>query len=82
MTILLDEYRTSKRCPCGLDELIDGSTRIVGKRVRVHKTDGGVCDLLGQVNDRDELAVVNMLLLTRSALGQKPHPAHLCRTCV
>ena len=81
-TVLLDEYSTSKQCPCGFGELTDGPMVEVGKRVRVHKTDGGVCDLLAQVNDRDEVATVNMLLATQSVWRQESHwPMHLCRPC-
>jgi hypothetical protein len=80
VTVLLDEYRTSKQCPCGRDELMDGPNpnANVGRRVRVHKTDGGVCDLLQQVEDRDEVAVVNMFLATQSASVHTSWPAHLC----
>ncbi|MCP4901137.1 MAG: hypothetical protein GY906_29560 [bacterium] len=81
VTVLIDEFRTSKQCPCGGGELRDGSTKNDGKRVRVHKTDGGVCNLLLHVDDRDELATVNMLLATQSVLHQKPWPSHLCRPC-
>lgn len=45
VTVLIDEFRTSKQCPCGGGELRDGSTTNDGKRVRVHKTDGvSICD--------------------------------------
>jgi hypothetical protein len=40
-----------------------------------------VCNLLLHVDDRDELATVNMLLATQSVLHQKPWPSHLCRPC-
>ena len=81
VTVLLDEYRTSKQCPCGVGELTDGPIAEVGQRVRVHKTTGGVCNLLARVNDRDELATINMLLAAQSALRQDRWPAHLCRPC-
>ena len=67
VAVLIDEFRTSKQCPCGGGELRDNSTTNDGKRVRVHKTDG-VCNLLLHVDDRDELAPVNMLLATQSVL--------------
>ena len=41
----------------------------------------GVCNLLLHVDDRDELATVNMLLATQSVLHRKPWPSHLCRPC-
>ena len=83
VTVLLDEYRTSKWCPCGADELVDSSvaSNNDGKRVRVHKTDGGVCSLLMRVNDRDETAVVNMALGVQSSIRQRSWPEHLCREC-
>ena len=82
VTVLLDEHKTSQQCPCGGGKLKDFANHDVSKRVRVHKTDGGVCNVLGQVNDRDELAVVNMILAVRSALTHTAWPKHLCRTCV
>ena len=81
VTVLLDEYRTSKQCPCGFGELTDGPKTEVGRRVRVHKTDGVVCNLLAQVNDRDEVATVNMLLAAQSVLRHTSWPMHLCRPC-
>ena len=82
VTVLLDEHKTSQQCPCGGGKLKDFANHDVSKRVRVHKTDGGVCNVLGHVNDRDELAVVNMILAVRSALTHAAWPNHLCRTCV
>ncbi len=82
VTALLDEYRTSKMCPCGADELTDGEGGVTGgERVRVHKTIGGACAVLAGVRDRDELATVNMLLAAQSALRQMRWPLHLCRSC-
>ena len=41
LTFLLDEYKTSKMCPCGHDEL-----KTTGYRFRAHKSDGAaLCDL-------------------------------------
>ena len=48
-TILLDEFRTSCQCPCG--------NSAHGKRVSVHKTDGGECSVLKLINDRHETAM-------------------------
>ena len=80
VTVLLDEYRTSSMCPCGIR--LKNAPDDADKRVRVHKTDGGVCDLLKQVNDRDELATVNMLMAARSTLLEHERwPVHLCRDC-
>ena len=55
LTILLDEYKTSKMCCCGQDEL-----KTIHGRYRCHKTDGVACSLLQQLNcDRDALASLN-----------------------
>ena len=100
-TILIDEYRTSKQCPCGQSELFTPSTSskdgsrsdpVERFRVRVHKTDGGECDILrignrsGRdlrsprvIKDRDELACMNMLLIAESAIKHSCWPSHLCR---
>jgi hypothetical protein len=78
LTFLLCEKFTSKRCPCGHDDLRDGEGND-GVRVRVHRTDGGVCNVLQTVRDRDELACVNMLLATSTALRRVDWPAHLTR---
>lgn len=78
VAVLLGESYTSVRCPCGQDDLID-KTFTGGERVRVHKTDGGVCDVLKAVCDRDEIACVNMLLAAASALRHEKWPAHLRR---
>ena len=78
VTILLCESFTSKRCPCGHDDLKDGVSS-GGVRVRVHRTDGGVCSVLKAVRDRDELACINMMLSASSALRGDSWPAHLTR---
>jgi hypothetical protein len=78
LTFLLCEKFTSKRCPCGHDDLRDGESN-GGVRVRVHQTDGGVCNVLQTVRDRDELACVNMLLATSTAFRHVDWPAHLTR---
>ena len=61
------EYKTSKVCPCGHAELRDLQTTTNGKRVRVHKTDGGVCNVLMQVDDRDESDLRSLSLLLFSS---------------
>ena len=76
LTFLLGEYKTSLMCPCGHDSLTNQSS---GKRVRVHKTDGGICSILSQCDDRDELATINMLCAVATALKHDDWPAHLCR---
>ena len=67
-------------CPCGQDELKDFSSNTHGdKRVRVHKTTGGVCDVLQLVDDRDETAAINMTLASLAATRHASWPRHLCR---
>ena len=60
LTFLLDEYRTSKMCPCGQDEL-----KTTAGRLRAHKSDGATCSLLNRLGDkscdRDALASLNMV---------------------
>ena len=79
LTILLDEYKTSKMCPCGQDEL-----KTTGNRLRAHKSDGAVCPLLTRLDawscDRDALASLNMVSCALCALGGRTRPEHLCRT--
>ena len=79
LTILIDEYKTSKMCPCGKSELITQKQEASGKRVRVHKTDGGVCAVLKRVDDRDETATVQDLLVAGAAMQHLAWPTHLCR---
>ena len=79
-TILLDEFRTSCQCPCGNSALIDQPLQPTdGKRVRVHKTDGGECSVLKLINDRDETATVNFVLAVFAAIMNAPWPVHLRR---
>ena len=77
LTILLDEYKTSKMCPCGHDEL-----KTTGNRLRAHKSDGAVCPLLTRLDarfcDRDALASLNMVSCALCALGGLTRPEHLC----
>ena len=77
LTFLLCERYTSLRCPCGHDDLKNGEEHTDGMRVRVHKTNGGTCDVLNNVKDRDELACTNMLLACATACRRAPWPAHL-----
>jgi hypothetical protein len=78
LTFLLDEYRTSKMCPCGHDEL-----KTTSDRLRAHKSDGAVCSLLSRLGntgcDRDALASLNMVSCALCALGGQKRPEHLCR---
>ena len=82
LTVLLDEYNTSKMCPCGHAELVNLKTTTNGKRVRVHKTDGGVCSVLKRVDDRDETANIQQLLASGTAMTHTPWPSHLLRPSV
>ena len=68
LTFLLDEYKTSKMCPCGHDEL-----KTTGYRFRAHKSDGAACD-------RDALASLNMVSCALCALAGRTRPEHLCRS--
>ncbi len=77
LTFLLDEYRTSKTCPCGHDEL-----KTTSGRLRAHKSDGAVCPLLSRLGttcDRDVLASLNMVSCALCALSGRQRPEHLCR---
>ena len=73
VTVLLDEYRTSKMCPCGYDEL-----KTTTGRLRAHKSDGATCSLLSRLNnsmcDRDALASLNMVQCAMCALGGEDRP--------
>ena len=77
LTVLIDEHNTSKMCPCGQSELIDTTQGSSGKRVRVHKTDGGACAVLSRVN---ETATVQMLLAAGAAMRHLEWPKHLARS--
>ena len=55
------------------------SNKLRGESNRLNN--GGVCNLLLHVDDRDELATVNMLLATQSVVHHKSWPSHLCRPC-
>jgi len=83
LTFLLDEYNTSKCCPCGQDELKDGSSHDEAQeyeRVRVHKTCGGTCAVLQRCRDRDALATLNMLQAAVAAVQHHSWPEHLQRS--
>ena len=79
-TVVMDEYNTSKMCPCGTSELKNVHE---SHRLRCHKTVGlgGPCCVecsLGAENmDRDVLAIINFLLCARCALDGKERPDHL-----
>lgn len=79
LTFLLDEYRTSKMCPCGHDEL-----KTKALRLRAHKSNGAACPLLTRLGDkscdRDALASLNMVSCALCALSGRRRPEHLCRT--
>ena len=79
LTFLLDEYKTSKMCPCGHDEL-----KTTGYRFRAHKSDGAACPLLTRLAagscDRDALASLNMASCALCALAGRTRPEHLCRS--
>jgi len=81
VTFLLDEFRTSKCCPCGQGELTDSRSphSEASERVRVHKTSGGTCGVLRFCQDRDALATLNMLQAAVAAVQHKSWPEHLRR---
>ena len=80
LTILMDEYGTSKMCPCGHSEL-----KTTSDRFRAHKSGGAGCSLLNRFDtkgcDRDALAAVNMTACSICALRGNARPQHLCRPC-
>ena len=86
LTFLLDEYNTSKQCPCGTSLLKDQETATSGSRLRCHQTTGPgstccVLDAIGSSNmDRDTLAVINLAQCAACALKGLKRPGHLCRT--
>ena len=77
LTFLLDEYKTSMQCPCGMDEL----TTTAGRN-RAHKSDGTCCSLLQDLGncDRDALASLNMIQCAICAIRGAKRPLHLCRS--
>ena len=94
LTFILDEFRTSARCPgCGSEMKDDDK----GHRIRQctsiddssNEQNSDTCLLhsKGEIyrGDRDEVATVNMMMCAVSALGygipkHQRRPAHLCRT--
>ena len=83
--VLLDEYNTSKMCPCGTSELQDKpSTDNDIHRLRCHKVcgQGGPCCVESVLTpakmDRDVLATINFLLCAGCAVGGRERPEHLC----
>ena len=86
LVFLLDEYNTSKMCPCGKCELEDKpDEKNKGTRLRCHKATGPessccVLDAFGPLKvDRDSLAVVNLAQCASRALTGKERPDHLKR---
>ena len=86
LVFLLDEYNTSKMCPCGHYELEDKpDEKNKGTRLRCHKATGPgspccVLDAFGPLKgDRDSLAVVNLAQCASCALTGKERPEHLKR---
>ena len=81
VTVLLEEFRTSKMCPCGLSAL----THVIGdRRLRCHQAGGSdecrfTCPS-SIVRDRDSLATLNMLQCAQSCLSGSRWPSHLSRT--
>ena len=79
----LDEFNTSKMCPCGQSELCDIDTS-EGARLRCHKATGPesccVLDAIGQSNmERDILAAANICHCGACAFQKKNRPPWLCR---
>ena len=75
-TFLIDEYKTSCKCPCGRDLITSKGAH----RVRVHKDGGGDCDVLQSgVCDRDELATVNITMSALACVEGASWPTHLKR---
>ena len=87
LTVMLDEFYTSKQCPCGGSELEDNpdTSQTEDLRLRRHKTIGQngnccvECTLGADKMDRDVLAITNFLLCVKCALGDESRPNHLCR---
>ena len=80
-TVLLDEFRTSKMCPCGQDTLKNANC-LPGCRLRCHTAIATDCPLgsIGcQGQDRDVLATLNMLHCAQNALKGQMRPSFLCR---
>ena len=79
--VLLDEFRTTKMCPCGTHEL-----KTTHGRTRAGQSRGRQCELLERLAkkgpdyaDRDGLAALNMVQCAVAALRDRGRPAHLCR---
>ena len=85
LTFLLDEYNTSKQCPCGTSLLKDQEPSSSGSRLRCHETTGPgstccVLNAIGSSNmDRDTLATNNLVQCAVCALMGLKRPRHLCR---
>lgn len=78
LTILLDEYRTSKMCPCGKGHEL----KTTGDRLRVHKNGDGCpfLESLGVACDRDLLATLDMLRCALAALRGEGRPQDISRS--
>jgi hypothetical protein len=77
----LEEFRTSKMCPCGLSSL----THVIGdRRLRCHQAGGSdecrITCATSVLRDRDSLATLNMLQCAQSCLLGRRWPLHLSRT--
>ena len=85
LTILVDEFNTSKMCPCGQSELCNVEETVPGSRLRCHKATGPespccVLDAIGSAKmDRDVLATANICICGAHALQKKHRPPWLCR---
>ena len=84
LTFLVDEFNTSKMCPCGQCALCDDITTSEGARLRCHEANGPesccVRDAIGQSNmERDMLAVINICHCGACGLQKKDRPPWLCR---
>ena len=80
MTVLLDEFNTSKMCPCGQSELMKASGR---QRAHKQSINNNVTDCAflknSETKDRDVLAIINMALAAVCTLKGKQWPLHLRR---
>ena len=81
LTILLDEYRTSKCCPFCHGELEDAQGK---NRVRRCKNDlNGLTCILSSLKDeecdRDDLATINMIMCAIMLIETGKRPSYLCR---
>ena len=80
LVFLIDEFYTSKMCPCGHSPLTtkDDTSK---SRLRRHTTGDTVCPLSHHTEDRDELACINMLNCALRGIRGQDRPSFLCRPC-